>query len=58
MPHILSDILGVAQINTWIWVTIGSGNGLSPIWCQAITWINVDLLLIGSTETNFSRIQI
>ena len=23
-----------------IWVIIGSGNGLSPVWCQAIAWSN------------------
>ena len=22
---------------------IGSGNGLAPVWCQAITWTNIDL---------------
>ena len=26
------------------WVTIGSGNGLSPVQRQAITWINDDLM--------------
>ena len=26
------------------WVIIGSGNGLLPIWHQAITWTNDDLL--------------
>ena len=26
------------------WVSIGSGNGLSPLWHQAITWTDVDLL--------------
>ena len=29
------------------WVIIGSGNGLSPLWCQAITWTNAGLLSIG-----------
>ena len=29
------------------WVSIGPGNGLSPVWSQAITWINADLLFIG-----------
>ena len=32
--HMSSDIL----------VSIGSGNGLAPVWCQAITWTNADLL--------------
>ena len=27
-------------------VSIGSGNGLSPIWWQAITWTNVDILCV------------
>ena len=38
--------------------SIGSDNGLSPIWCQAITWTIAGLLLIGHLETNFSEIQI
>ena len=28
------------------WVIIDSGNGLAPIWCQAITWTNHDLVSI------------
>ena len=28
------------------WVIIGSGNGLSPMRRQAITWTNVDILII------------
>ena len=40
------------------WVSIGSGNGLSPIRCQAITWTNADLLSIGPLGTNFSDIWI
>ena len=39
------------------WVGIGSGNGLSRIWCQAITPINTDLLLIRPIETKFSKIR-
>ena len=35
------------------WVIIGSGNGLSPVWRQAITWINDALLSIGHYGTNF-----
>ena len=26
------------------WIIIGSGNGLAPVWCQAITWANDGLL--------------
>ena len=40
------------------WVSIGSGNGLSPVWCQAITWTNADFLSTGPLGTNFSEIQI
>ena len=40
------------------WVGISLGNGLSPIRCQAITWTNVGLLLIGLLGTNFSEIPI
>ena len=39
-------------------VSSGSGNGLSPVKCQAITWTNADLLLIELSGTNFSEIQI
>ena len=37
---------------------IGSDNGLSPGWRQAITWTNVGILLIGPLGTNFSEILI
>ena len=40
------------------WVNIGSGNGLSPVRRQAITWTNVDFLSIGPLGTNFSEIWI
>ena len=33
---------------------IGSDNGLSPSWCQAIIWTNAGLLLIGPLVTNFN----
>ena len=39
------------------WVSIGSGNGLSPVRRQAITWTNAKLLSIGLLGTNFSEIQ-
>ena len=35
---------------------IGSDNGLSPDWCQAIIWTNDGVLLIGPLGTNFSEI--
>ena len=37
-------------------VIIGSDNGLSPVWCQAIIWTNAVLLSIGPLGTNFSQI--
>ena len=38
--------------------TIGPDNGLSPGRRQAITWINVGILLIGPLGTNFSEMLI
>ena len=38
--------------------TTGSDNGLSPVRCQAIIWINAGLVLIGPLATNFSEILI
>ena len=38
--------------------SIGSDNGLSPGWRQAIIWTNAVILLIGPIETNFSEILI
>ena len=40
------------------WVSIGSGNGLSPAQCHAITWSNAYSLSIGPLETNFGDIWI
>ena len=37
---------------------IGSDNGLSPGWRQAIIWINAGILLIGPLGTNFNEILI
>ena len=39
-------------------ITIGSDNGLSPEWRQAIIWTNAGILLIGPMGTNFSEILI
>ena len=39
-------------------VSIGSDNGLSPVWRQAITWNNAGLLSIRPLEANFSEILI
>ena len=38
-------------------VSIGSGNGLSPVRWQAISWTNADLLSIGPLGANLSEIQ-
>ena len=48
-------------LNSWGWVThkcVGSDNGLSPGWRQAIIWTNAGILLIGPLGTNFSEILI
>ena len=37
---------------------IGSDNGLSSGWCQAIIWTNAGILLIQPLGTNFSEILI
>ena len=37
---------------------IGSDNGLSPGWHQAINWTNAGILLIGRLGTNFNDILI
>ena len=34
---------------------IGSDNGLSPGWCQAIIWTNAGILLFGPLVTNFNE---
>ena len=38
--------------------TIGSDNGLSPCWRQAIIWTNAGILLIRPIGTNFNEIAI
>ena len=40
------------------WISIASGNGLSPIQRQAITWTNAHFLSIGPFGTNFREIRI
>ena len=40
------------------WVIIGSGNGLSPVRRQAITWTNAALLSIRLLGINFTEIWI
>ena len=47
---------------THIWVSnltiVGSDNGLSPGWSQAIVWTNAEILLIGPWGTNFGEFLI
>ena len=50
VPHIC--------VNELDWINTGSGNGLSPVRHQAITWTNAVLLSIRPTGTNFSEIWI
>ena len=60
-------IPGVTVLSHWDRVThiciskltiIGSDNGLSPGWYQAIIWTNARILLVGTLGTNFSEILI
>ena len=37
------------------YISLGSGNGLSPVWHQAITWTNADLLSIRPLGRNVSE---
>ena len=67
-PYCFSNIcLGSPLLTHWGRVTliciieltiIGSDNGLSPGWRQAIIWTNAGILLIGPLGTNFSDILI
>ena len=38
------------------YTTIGSDNGLLPVWQQAIIWTNAGILLTGPLKMNFSEI--
>ena len=42
-------------IYLFIWVNIGSGNGMAPNRCQAITWTNADTLIMGSLGFRFKN---
>ena len=49
----------LCHLYAWVnWVIISSGNGLSPLRRQAITWANAGLLSIGLLGTNFNEIRI
>ena len=42
----------------WVYnAIIGSDNGLSHVWRQAVSWTNADIGTIGSQQTNFSEIR-
>ena len=49
---------GVSQNPGVLVVLVGSDNGLSPDWRQAIIWTNAGILLIGPLGTNFREILI
>ena len=46
------------HMGPWLWITIGSGNGLAPIWHQGIVWNNGYIWSIGHREKNFDVIWI
>ena len=62
--HILHPLLPlthwgrVTHISLCNLTIVGSDNGLSPGRRQAITWTNVEILLIGPLGTNFSEMLI
>ena len=47
-----------AEYMSYNWVSIASGNSLSPVRCQAITWTNANFLLITPLGANFREIFI
>ena len=53
-----SCLSGVIELSHPSRVSIGSGNGLSPIWFQAISINNDDLFVMEPSTTNFSEIFI
>ena len=60
--NVVSDVLThwgrVTHICANKLIIIGSDNGLSPGWRQAIIWTNDGILLIGPLGTNFIEISI
>ena len=55
VPYICVSKLGYHSVK---WVIIGSGKGLSPVWRQAVTWTNADILSARLLGTNLSEILI
>ena len=51
--HIEAGWCMYASVN---WVIIGSDNGLLPVWCQAIIWINADNSSIRPEGTYFNEV--
>ena len=57
--YIYQHIVAEWQIHAFVnYTTIGSDNGLSRVWNQAIIWTNAGLLLIGPFGINFSAVWI
>ena len=48
--------MSLYNLTSYILITIGSDNGLSPVRHQTISWTNDDLLSIGPLGTNFSKL--
>ena len=53
-----SSSVNAAYMGSINWVGVSSGNGLSPVRRQAMTWTKADLLSTGPLTTNFCEIQI
>ena len=58
LQHFLTNWGRVTHICASKQTIMGSDNGLSPGWRQAIIWTNAGILLIGTLGTNFSEILI
>ena len=56
--HVVINSLRPTHICVIKLTVIGSDNGLSPEWRQAIIWTNAGILLIGPLGTNFNEISI
>ena len=51
-----SSSTGATFMGQWIGSSIGSDNGLSPIWRQAINWTNADIVAMSPQRTYFNEI--
>ena len=56
------DVIQNDRVSAYVcvrnWVRLGSGNGLSPVWQEAITWTKAGLLSSEPLRINFSEIGI